>query len=925
MRRVVSAILSFGFPFALAAQRPAPAASRAATAPVKGATVEGITEYTLSNGLKVLLFPDASKPTATVNLTVLVGSRHEGYGETGMAHLLEHMVFKGTPKHKNIPQELSERGASPNGSTWFDRTNYFETFPASDANLTWALDLEADRLVNSYVAKKDLESEMTVVRNEFESGENDPGSVLQERVLSTAFLWHNYGKSTIGSKADLEHVPIERLQAFYRKYYQPDNAVLVVAGKFEPATALRLVQQTFGRLPRPKRDGEYKIWPTYTLDPTQDGERTVTLRRVGDVQSVVVAWHVPAGSHPDFAAVDVLADVLGAESTGRLYRAVVETKKAANVFAFNFQLREPGVLIAQAEVKKEDDVAAARDAILAAVDSLVQKAPATSEEVERGKATLLRGIELQLTNSASVGLSLSEWASMGDWRMLYVNRDAIRKVTAEDVSRVARAYLKPSNRTVGVFIPDAKPDRSEMPATPDVLALVKNYKGDSTLAAGEAFDASPANIDARTKTSRLPGGLQLAFLPKKTRGTTVSATITLRFGSEQSLMNKGAAPDLAGQMLMRGTEKRSRQEITDELNRSKSQVFVSGGATSASASITAKRENFADALKLAIEMLRTPRFDAKEWELLKTENITGLESQRSEPQMQAIMTLQRHLSPFPKGHPNYNGTLDEQLADLKAATLDEAKAFYRGFYGASTGEIAVVGDFDPDSVKALLAAGLDGWKSPARYARIATPTRTSAPLDLKLDTPDKANAMFVAGKTIPMRDDSPDYAAMVLADYMLGGGFLNSRLATRIRQKDGLSYGVGSFFNASATDTVGNWMSYAIYAPENREKLEKAFKEEMERAAKDGFTAEEIAKAKEGWTQNAKLRRASDGALAGTLASNLFLGRHFAKTAELEAKVNALTAAQLQAAVAKYLDPNSLAIVKAGDFNKKPPTEAPKP
>ncbi len=924
MRPALAVLLLALVSFPAIGQRPVPKSPTVAS-PVKGATVEGITEYTMSNGLRVLLFPDASKPTATVNLTVLVGSRHEGYGETGMAHLLEHMVFKGTPAHRNIPQELSERGASPNGSTWFDRTNYFETFPASDANLGWALDLEADRLVHSFVAKKDLESEMTVVRNEFESGENDPVSVLLERVMSTAFLWHNYGKSTIGSRADLEHVPIERLQAFYRKYYQPDNAVLVVAGKFEPATALRLIQQTFGKLPRPRREGDLRIWPTYTLDPTQDGERTVTLRRVGDVQSVAVAWHVPAGSHPDFAAVQVLADVLGAESTGRLYKAVVETKKASRAVAFDFQLKEPGVLIAQAEVRKEDDVAAARDAVLRAVDSLLTQASATSEEVERGKATLLRGIELQLTNSASVGLALSEWASMGDWRMLYLNRDRIRKVTDADVMRVARAYLKVSNRTVGLFIPDATPDRSEMPPTPDVIVLVKDYKGDTTLAAGEAFDASPANIDARTRMARLPGGLQLALLPKRTRGATVAATVTLRFGSESALMNKGAVPSLAGQMLMRGTEKRTRQEITDELNRSKAQVFVSGGPASATASITSKRANFADALRLAIEMLRSPRFDAKEWELLKQENITALESQRSEPQMQAFLTLQRHLSPLPAGHPNHVGTLDEQLADLKAATLDEAKAFYRGFYGASVGEIGVVGDFDPDSVRAILAAGLDGWKSPVAFARIPSPTRTSKPLDVKLETPDKANAVFVAGKVIPLRDDSPDYPAMVLADYMLGGGFLNSRLATRIRQKEGLSYGVGSFFNASPTDTVGQWMSFAIYAPENREKLEKAFREELERAAKDGFTPEEITKAKEGWTQGSKLGRANDRSLAGRLANNLYLGRRFAQDTELEAKVNALTSAQLQAVVTKYLDPKSLAVVKAGDFNRKPPTEAPKP
>jgi zinc protease len=177
-------------------------------------SVEGIVEYRLATDCGL---PDLSKQTITVNITYLVGSLHENYGETGMAHLLEHLLFKGTPKHPDVPKELSEHGSRPNGTTWLDRTNYFETFQANEPNLDWALDLEADRMVNSFVARKDLDSEMTVVRNEFEAGENNPMRVLMQNTLAAAFLWHNYGKSTIGARSDIENVSIERLQAFYRK------------------------------------------------------------------------------------------------------------------------------------------------------------------------------------------------------------------------------------------------------------------------------------------------------------------------------------------------------------------------------------------------------------------------------------------------------------------------------------------------------------------------------------------------------------------------------------------------------------------------------------------------------------------------------------------------------------------------------------
>src|SRR5712691_7442442 len=277
----------------------------AAEAPKRIASVEGITEYQLDNGLRLLLFPDNSQSKVTVNMTVLVGSRQEGYGETGMAHLLEHMVFKGTPRHPKVPKALQEHGAQFNGSTSDDRVNYFETLSATDENLEFAIDLEADRMVNSYIKQEDLDSEMTVVRNEFERGENSPGAVLSERISAAAYDWHNYGKSTIGNRSDIERVPVENLRAFYKKYYQPDNVVLIVAGKFDEGKALALVQKYFGVIPRPER----KLDNTYTEEPPQDGERVVTLRRVGDVAAVGVAYHIPAGPHEEHAALQVLANI----------------------------------------------------------------------------------------------------------------------------------------------------------------------------------------------------------------------------------------------------------------------------------------------------------------------------------------------------------------------------------------------------------------------------------------------------------------------------------------------------------------------------------------------------------------------------------------------------------------------------------------
>lgn len=920
VRAALGAALLWALPPAASAQKAVAspkAASRPSAAITKGPTVEGITQYTLANGLRVLLFPDASQPTATVNITFLVGSRNEGYGEKGMAHLLEHLDFKGTPRHRNIPQELTEHGASPNGTTWFDRTNYFETFAATKENLTWALDLEADRMVHSFIAEKDLKSEFSVVRNEFESGENDPSSVLEERVFSTAYLWHNYGHSTIGDRADIEQVPIERLQAFYHKYYQPDNAVLVVAGKFDPAEALRLIQDKFGRIPRPARTGDMKIWPTYTEEPVQDGERSVTLRRVGDVGWVMAGWHIPAGSDADFPAVAVLGRILGDTPSGRLYKALVESHIAAQEYVSAFQLREPGLLLASAQLTAPDSAAAATAAIQATVAGFAGTPP-TAEEVDRAKAAILKNIDLTLNNSQRAALGLTEWAALGDWRMLFVYRDRVKAVTPADVARVAAAYLKPSNVTWGTFVPTPKPDRATIPPVPDVAAIVQNYHGDTARSVGEAFDPSPANIESRTTRATLGDGFKLAFLPKKTRGGTVNAAITLRFGTLDAVRGQATVADLVGDMLMRGTTTRTRQQIKDALDRLKASVGVGGDATSATVRIEATRENLPAVLRIVGDVLRNPAFDAGEFEQLRTEDLASVEESRSDPTAQGVVAFRRALRPFPADDPRAALTFDEQKAGYTAATLDQVKAFYRGFYGADHGEMAVVGDFDPGAIRQLADSLFGSWKSPAAYVRIPTPYQDVAGTKIVLKTPDKANAFFLAGMNLPVRDDNPDYAGLVMANYMLGGGFLNSRLATRIRQKDGISYGVGSGLGASALDSAGMFQAYAIYAPQNLGRLETDFQEEVARALKDGFSTDELDKARQGWLQQNELGRSRDASLAGTLANDLFVGRTMKFDAQFEARVRALTSDQVNAALRKYIDPSKFVIVEAGDFDKKP-------
>ena len=891
------------------------AAQQTATAPEPLTTVEGITEYRLENGLRVLLFPDPSKPQITVNITYMVGSRHEGYGETGMAHLLEHLLFRGSTRHPDIDQELNERGAQPNGTTWYDRTNYFEIFPGSEDNLAWALDLEADRMVNSFVRAEDLEAEMTIVRNEMEAGENDAYGILVERTLSTAYLWHNYGKSTIGARSDVENVPIERLRSFYEKYYQPDNALLIVAGNFDADLALDLVVEKFAGIPRPERAGGDILYPTYTDEPTQDGERMVTLRRVGELQYATTMYHVPPGSHPDYAAVDVLSFILGDNPSGRLYKALVETRRATRTRASAYQLREASPLLLSATVDRGGDLQAVLGTMNEVVESVASgAAPATEEEVGRAKTSLLTGIANSFNSSAGIALQLSEWASMGDWRLFFLHRDRIEAVTTQEVQRVAAAYLKPSNRTVGLFYPTPQPERAEIPEMPDVDAMVEGYQGRAAVAEGEAFDPSPTNVETRTTRYALANGMQVALLPKQTRGNLAMIRLRLSFGDERALTGRATAGELAGSMLMRGTSTRTRQEISDELDRLQATGGVSGAAIVGQGQFQTVRQSVADVIRLMAEIVREPSFPETEFDLLKEQSLASIAQQRTEPDALASIALARHMSNWPAEHPNYTETFDESEAQIRATTLDDVRTFHADFYGPQSGNIVVVGDFDEAEVRRVIEEAFGDWSSPHPFQRVASPFYDAPAERLEIETPDKANAFFFAQQNLRLPDTHPDYAALLMGSYILGGGVLNSRLATRIRTQDGLSYGVAASLSAHPVDPLGQLFAYAIYAPENAEALEAAFIEEVERAVRDGFTDDELRTAKQGWLEGRQLSRAQDSSLAAALSQGLYFDRTLVHDAELEDRVAALTLGEVNRAFRSWIDLSKMTFAKAGDF-----------
>jgi zinc protease len=630
----------------------------------------------------------------------------------------------------------------------------------------------------------------------------------------------------------------------------------------------------------------------------------------------MATYHVPAAGDPDFAAVELLGTILGDPDTGRLHRTLVETHEAASVQPLVFSFHDPGVVIFVARLPADAPIDKARATMVATLEGAGRE-PVSPAELDRARTKYLKDFDLAASDPEQVGVALSESIAQGDWRLFFLDRDRVRNAKVEDLQRVATRYFIQDNRTLGLFIPTQKPDRPPAPAFVDVAPMVKGYKGDPAVAAGEAFAATPDNIEARTRRFALANGMKVALVPIRTRGAIVDANIVLRFGDEASLAGTQTASELAAGMLERGAGGMTREQIRDAFDKLKASVsFSSPAASLLNVTVETSRENLPEALKLVAKVLREPTFPAGELDQLRNEAVTAAQSQRKEPRSLARLALQRHGNPYPKDDIRYVPDYDEQITRANAATLEQVKAFHARFYGADHGEIAIVGDLDAAAMPAMLGSLLGDWKSASPYTRVPRPYYDVKPEAIRIETPDKANAYYTAGLQFRMQDTDPDYAALLVANRILGGG-PGSQLWQRVREKEGLSYGIGSGVTVSPYEPRASFTTAAIYAPQNLGRLEKAFEEELAHAAAQGFTEAQLRDAKSGLLQERTLSRAQDAELADTLTDRLDVDRTLAFDKKVDADIAAATLAQVNAAFHKYVDPARLTTVRAGDFEKK--------
>ncbi len=895
---------------------PATAPSPALPAGVRQVVmIEGVAEYRLDNGLQVLLAPDDSRAQTTVNMSYRVGSRNEGPGETGMAHLLEHLLFRGSPKYPDALAEFARRGLAANGSTTADLTNYYATFASDPETLRWYLAWQADAMLNARIARADLDAEMPVVRNEMERGENSPFSMLMQQVASAAYVWHPYGRSVIGARSDVEHVGIEPLRAFYHRYYQPDNATLIVTGRFDARQALQWIAREFGPIARPAR----ALPPEYTVEPVQQGARSVTLRRIGGSPIALAQYHLPEAASDAYTALSIGSAMLADTPAGPLYQALVAKGLASSVFGFARPMKQPGYAVFGAQVQPGADPHAALSALehvleAGGIGQLDQAA------LDRIRTAWLNDWKQTFNQSGALAQALSDAVAWGDWRLFFIERLRVRALTLDTVRAQLGAWLLPSNRTSGLYLPTPDPKDAPAPAPADLQPWIGRLDTGTERPAVAAFDTRPLAIDAATRRSvlALPNGpVDLALLPKATAGEQVHAVLRMGFGDADELRGQGLTPFATGAMLLRGARDMSRQQIEDRLNELDSELSFGTDGNVLNVSLRSSREHLSDALDLVFHLLRAPAFPENELERLKRSLRTRVEDDASSPAYLVRNTLRRHDQPWAPDDIRYTPTTAEVLAQVGDLSRDRLRKFHDRFYGAGHLSLAVVGDFDPADVERRLRAGLDGWRAAPAYERLPDPWYAMKPELFRIPAPGKANAEYRAVLPLKLRDTDPRWPALMLANYLIGGSE-DSRLWQGIRVRGGLSYGVGSAVSASPFEDSGAWTLFASTAARNAGALRDAMRTVLDETLKTGFTQAEVDQGVQSLVNYLELGRSDDAYLAGRWIDYLDTDRSFAWQQRVIDQLRGLKAGQVNAAMRDLLKPDALSIAVAADPDPKP-------
>ena len=881
-------------------------------------SVGSIDEYTLSsNGLQVLLMPEHSSPTLTFMVTYRVGSKNEVTGTTGATHLLEHLMFKGTSerdrsKGNNVDQLLERTGARYNATTWLDRTNYYENIGSE--HLAMAMDMEADRMRHLLLREEDRRLEMTVVRNEFERGENSPIQALYKEIYQAAFVAHPYHHSTIGNRSDIEKVPITKLREFYDTYYWPNNATVSIIGDFRVEDALALVRKSFGVYPR----SPAPIPVVYTEEPRQSGPRRVSVKRAGQLGMVAIAHKITAATHPDYAAITLLSAILTDGKNSRMYKAITDKNLSTGVEADAGFNHDPSLHIIFAPLAPGATHDQVERAMLQEIEAL-KKNGVSPAELQAAKAKALADAAFKRDGSFAVAGNLNECIAAGDWTLFYSLDEAMKSVTPADIQRVANLYLNEDQSTTGWFVPTAPAGTAAGPKAP---ARAPSVPGPNYYRAGDGVEADPANVGqpgsavaatvAGTRIAPTVWRHRIADIDVIAYPSEVKDVVTVRAslpaGRALAATGNPAIPVLTAMLLDQGTRKQDKFSIAEKLEAVGASIHFGVGTDMLEIAAKSLKKDTALVFGLLAEQLRQPAFSPEEFAKAQKQYAGTLRRSLESTDFRAADAFTRAV--YPPGHPNRNPPPEELLRSIEAAQLRDVIEFHKANYGPQHMTLVLVGDLDLDRVQAQIKESFSGWIGGAKLPQAVAVAPAQAASTQDIVMPEKTSVSVILGQPSGLRYSDPDYQALRVATAILGSGF-TGRLMANVRDREGLTYDVGARMGNDSFGP-GDWKIAASFAPAMLDKGVKSTRRQLDLWHDGGVMPAELEARKSNMIGAFKVDLATTQGMAQALLAAVNRGYGVEWLDDFPIKINALTPEQVNAAIRKYLHPNKMYLIQAG-------------
>jgi zinc protease len=866
----------------------------------------------LDNGLTVLTKEVHTAPVVTVQVWYKVGSRQEAPGVNGIAHQLEHMLFKGTNERPiQFGRLFSALGSASNAFTSYDNTAYFGTVERE--KLTALLTLEADRMQNSRIEASQLETEKRVVISELQGYENSPEYRLNRAVMRAAFPNQAYGLPVGGTKADVQNFTHAKVLDYYRQHYSPDNATLIVVGDFQTESVLSAIQETFGKVAKSSRSAALSNnKPQTTGIPQPTANKTpIVLREEGSASFMQEVYPLPAVNHPDVPALDVMDYILTGGRNSRLHQALVESGLASEMSGGAANLIEAGWYELSATAAPGQKLEPIEQVLTSELTKLTDKG-VTEEELQRAKTQLSANVILSLRDITSQAMQLgSDQSTAGDYRFTERYLAAVKTVSTADVQRVAKTYLTSSNRTVGFFEPTTLKGEPGETSTDGAQTSESFNAGLPVDPAEVAKYLPPLQSPGKSMSQSLPqefslaNGMRVLLMPDASN-PTVTLSGHMLAGSEFDSTAKAGLASLTAENLMNGTKTRDALSLAKALedrgaslgfsaNREGVQVEGNGLA----ADLPVLIQTFADVVQNAT-------FPTDKLELTRQQSLTGLEVELDSPAQLGRRTFQQAV--YPENHPFHAFPTPESLQGI---TREDVLSFYQQHYRPDTTVLAMVGNFDLEKVRSLLESQLSGWQATgqapvANYPEVQLPKKI---VQLNPVIPGKAQAVTLLGYRGIDRKDPRFYAALVL-NQIVGGDTLSSRLGTEIRDRQGLTYGIYSYFQAGLQP--GPFLVQMQTSPEDAQKAIASTISLLKQMQEKGVTNNEVSAAKRSLKSQYPVALANPDELAQTILRNEVYGLSKSEIREFVGQVESVTLEQVNQAAKELLHPDNLVVVTAG-------------